>query len=74
MSETEGNGAEAACGRKCLNPLCGIPIQTRPKASHPRKTCSNECKLTIWALRRVAEMLLPLGQAKGWEILKGDGG
>ena len=70
MIEAEGNGTEAVRGHKCCNPCCENVVVSHPLASHPRKFCSNECKLDGWALRRVAEMLLPLGQAKGWEILQ----
>jgi len=55
----------------CSNPLCENPVETHPKAIHPRRFCSNECKLDGWAFKRVAEMLLPLGQAAAWEILEG---
>lgn len=62
-----------AMSEVCSNPLCKNPVVTHPKAIHPRRFCSDQCRLDHWTLRRVAEMLLPLGPAKGWEILQGLG-
>ncbi len=55
----------------CLNPVCDDPVQTNPKAIHKRRFCSDGCRLDIWAFRRVAEMLLPMGSAEGWRVLEG---
>jgi len=54
----------------CRSLVCDNPVETHPKALHPRRFCSNQCKMDTWALRRVAEMLLPLGQVAAWAILK----
>jgi len=54
----------------CSNPLCENPVVTHPKAIYPRRFCSDGCRLNRWVLSRVAEMLLPLGVASGWEILQ----
>ena len=53
----------------CRNPLCKNPVVTHPKAIRPRLFCSDRCRLNRLMLSRVAEMLLPLGVASGWEIL-----
>ena len=55
----------------CSNPLCEHPVVTHPKAIYRRRFCCNQCNMDTWALRRVAEMLLPHGQARAWEILEG---
>jgi len=63
--------AQISMPETCSNPLCENPVVTHPKAVRPRRSCSNECKLDTWAFRRVAEMLLPLGQDTGWKVLGG---
>jgi len=50
------------------NPLCTVPLGERKRK--PRRYCCDGCKMDVWALRRVAAMLLPLGPARGWEILE----
>jgi len=57
----------------CRSLVCDNPVETHPKALHPRRFCSNHCKLDTWAFRRVAAMLLPLGQSQAWEILQSMG-
>ncbi len=61
----------------CQNPICQNRIE--PLASDngkrawrrtPRLFCSEQCKIDFWAVRRVAAMLQPLGQARGWEVLQ----
>ncbi len=57
----------------CQSPLCGKRIGDVPTGAWrrtPRRFCSNSCQQDVWALRRVAELLLPLGQVAAWEILK----
>ena len=54
----------------CSNPVCENPVVSHPRAARPRRFCSNECKLDGWAFKRVAEMLLPLGQSTAWNILQ----
>ena len=72
MEKTHNMGISESC----LSPVCENPVETHPKALHPRRFCSNQCKLDTWAFRRVAAMLLPLGQSTAWEILQriGNGG
>jgi len=66
--------------RECQNPICKTWIE--PIASDngkrawrrtPRRFCSGSCKKDSRALARVAEMLLPLGPVRRWEILQGLG-
>ncbi len=66
--------------RECQNPICQNRIE--PVATDngkkawrrtPRRFCSDSCKKDFYALTRVTEMLLPLGPARGWEILHGLG-
>jgi len=63
--------------KPCQNPICRTLIE--PIASDsgkrawrrtPRRFCSESCKKDYHALASVAEMLLPLGPARGWEILE----
>ncbi len=63
-------GYEQGVSEKCFNPLCENPVVTHPKAIHPRRFCSDRCRMDHWVLRRVAEMLSPLGPARGWGILQ----
>jgi hypothetical protein len=56
----------------CHNPICEVPIEERRQGWRrtPRRFCSDRCKRDAWALRKVAALLLPLGMAPSWEILK----
>jgi len=62
----------------CHNPIC--QKQIKPVASSDgkkawrrthRKFCSDQCKQALWALGRVAAMVLVSGQTKVWEALSG---
>jgi len=55
----------------CRNPLCTVPLGERKRK--PRRFCCDGCKMDTWAFRRVAAMLLPLGQSTAWEILQSMG-
>ncbi len=64
--------------RECRNPVC--EKQIKPVASSDgkkawrrthRKFCSDQCKQALWALGRVAAMVLVSGQTKVWEALSG---
>lgn len=52
----------------CHNPFCNNPVESGKRK--PRRFCSDRCKMDTWALRRVAEMLIPLGPAEGWRVLE----
>ena len=58
---------------QCQNPLCEKRIgevSTGTWRRTPRRFCSGSCQRDDRVLRRVAAMLLPLGQAPAWEILQ----
>ena len=66
MQETHKQGVSG----KCLNPLCKSPITTHPKAIHPRRFCSDQCRLTRWVLGRAAKLLSQLQSVEAGEVLK----
>jgi len=60
-------------GTCCQNPLCETRIgevSTGTWRRTPRRFCSDHCQRDVRALRRVAAMLLALGQATAWKILE----
>ncbi len=64
--QTGVNGGNTAVPRSCLNPFCNNPLNSR-KEQH---ACSDRCRLTVWALRKAAGLLLPLGKEQAWALLK----
>src|SRR5687767_14504103 len=54
----------------CANPTCNAPFeQTGITRLEPRRFCCDECRRRGSYIRKTAELLVPLGQQKAWEIL-----
>ena len=49
-----------------MNPVCDNLVETHPKAINRRKSCSDQCRLDFWAIKRVATLLYPLGKDRAW--------
>ncbi len=54
----------------CGNPTCNLAFEASGTAMQPRRFCSDRCRMEYWTLRKVAALLVPLGQAKAWALLK----
>ena len=52
----------------CQNPLCRSPVPCSTRRL--RLSCSDRCRQDRSILYRAAKLLLPLGPARGWEILE----
>jgi hypothetical protein len=52
-SESVNDGKNGINGR-CLNPLCGKPVETKPGAVWAKTSCSDDCRNMLSAFRRVA--------------------
>ena len=61
---------EQGVSEKCFNPLCENSVVTHPKAIHPRRFCSDQCRLTRWILGRAAKLLSTLEPAVAGVVLK----
>ena len=41
---------------KCASPLCSVEFEPSGLAIKPRRFCCDECKIDVYALRRVAKL------------------
>jgi len=41
---------------KCASPVCSVEFEPSGLAIKPRRFCSDECKMDVYALRRVAKL------------------
>jgi len=60
------NGGNTAIPRSCLNPFCDNSLNARKE----QRACSDRCRLAVWALRKAAALLLPLGEERALALLK----
>ena len=56
--ETANNGKHGIESR-CLNPVCGKAVETRPGAVRIKTSCDHHCRNTLSAFRRVARAMFP---------------
>jgi hypothetical protein len=52
------------------SPLCDTNlIASKRRRGTQRRFCDDRCRLIRWILKKVAKLLAPLEQSRGWEIL-----
>ena len=54
----------------CGNPTCNLAFEASGTAMQPRRFCSDRCRMDHWILRKAGALLVELGQAKAWALLK----
>ena len=74
MSLTSSVRLGTAIPERCLNPVCGRPVEPIAEGTWrrtPKRFCSDRCKNETSVLRRAAKLLDGLSQGRVRQILKG---
>jgi hypothetical protein len=69
MDRNETNGVHEKLAT-CESPLCDVRFPQTGMKIRPRRFCSDQCKMDLWAIKRVQKLVEGLPDATVIEILK----
>jgi hypothetical protein len=69
MDRNETNGVPEKFAT-CESPLCDVRFPQTGMKIRPRRFCSDQCKMDLWAIKRVQKLVEGLPDATVIEILR----